>query len=427
MAAQAFRPDISSALAGPEWLRRLRADAARRFDEAELPTTDLEEWRYSRIDDLDLDAFAPAALGDTASDLPTELAATVHSIGASAGRVVAVDGHIVSIELDRAVAALGVHFGRLADLDAAPIVAGAGVVVDPFDDLNLAFSSDPVALVVPRGVVVDLPFVVVSAVHAGGRASFPHLVVVARENSQCRVVELSGSADVAALVVPRTIVHVEQAARVALVSVQQLGAEVTQLGGLLATVGQSAQLDAVHSAMGGGYARMRSDCVLAGRGGTGNLSALYFGKGDQMHDLRTFQTHDAPDTTSNLLFKGVVDDRARSVYTGLIRVGHEARGTNANQTNRNIKLSEEAWAESVPNLEIHQNDVRCSHASAVGPIDADQRFYLESRGVPPEVAERLVVAGFFEEVIDELADSGLAASIRGQVANKLDTAAEVSS
>ena len=112
------------------------------------------------------------------------------------------------------------------------------------------------------------------------------------------------------------------------------------------------------------------------------LRAVYFGEGDQTLDFRTFQDHAAPDTTSNLLFKGAVGGHSRSVYTGLIRVRKDARGTNAFQTNRNIKLSDDAWAESVPNLEIENNDVHCSHASTVGPIDEEQRFYLESRGVP---------------------------------------------
>ena len=139
-----------------------------------------------------------------------------------------------------------------------------------------------------------------------------------------------------------------------------------------------------------------------------------------MVDLRTFQTHDAPHSTSNLLFKGAVADTAHSVYTGLIRIGHEAAGTNAFQTNRNLKLSEHAWAESVPNLEIEHNDVRCSHASTVGPVDEDQRFYLESRGVPTPVAERLIVAGFFDEVLDAWPVPDAAGPVRDRLAVRLD-------
>jgi Fe-S cluster assembly protein SufD len=139
-----------------------------------------------------------------------------------------------------------------------------------------------------------------------------------------------------------------------------------------------------------------------------------------MHDFRTLQEHVGPKTTSDLLFKGAVQDHSRSVYTGLIKIGKHAKGSVAFQTNRNIKLSDGAWAESVPNLDIENNDVKCSHASAVGPIDEDQRFYLESRGVHPSVAERLIVLGFFDEVIDQLPVPAVAAELRLQVASNLD-------
>src|SRR3954462_4501703 len=139
-----------------------------------------------------------------------------------------------------------------------------------------------------------------------------------------------------------------------------------------------------------------------------------------MLDFRTFQDHASPDTTSNLLFKGAVGGHSRSVYTGMIRVRPTARGTNAFQTNRNIKLSEHAWAESVPNLEIENNDVRCSHASAVGPIDENQLFYLESRGVPPWIAERLIVTGFFDEVLEQLPVPGIVPSLRRRFGEKVE-------
>ncbi len=176
---------------------------------------------------------------------------------------------------------------------------------------------------------------------------------------------------------------------------------------------------AAAAGFGGDYTRLRSDCRLTGRGSSGDLLAIYFGDGDQMLDYRTFQDHRAPDTTSDLLFKGAVGGRSRSVYTGLIRVRKEGTNTNANQTNRNLKLSDEAWAESVPNLEIETNDVKCSHASAVGPIDEEQRFYLESRGVMPADAERLVLTGFFEEVIARLPIAGAAEPLRRRVRDKV--------
>src|SRR5205085_6354384 len=129
--------------------------------------------------------------------------------------------------------------------------------------------------------------------------------------------------------------------------------------------------------------------------------------------------HAAPSSTSDLLFKGAVQDHGRSVYSGLIRVRKEAPGTNAFQTNRNLVLSEGASAESVPNLEIETNDVKCSHASAVGPIDEEQLYYLESRGIPPQVAERLIVLGFFSEVLERLPSPALAARLRERLAVRL--------
>ncbi len=139
-------------------------------------------------------------------------------------------------------------------------------------------------------------------------------------------------------------------------------------------------------ALGGGgatYARLRTDAVLAGDKGSSELRAAYLGRGDEMLDFRTLQDHAAPRTRSDLLFKGAVTDRAHSVYSGLVRVRRGAVKADAMQTNHNLVLDEGAHADSVPNLDIEENDVRCSHASTVGPVDEEQRYYLESRGIPP--------------------------------------------
>ena len=174
-------------------------------------------------------------------------------------------------------------------------------------------------------------------------------------------------------------------------------------------------------ALGGHYARLRTEARITGRGGSTKQLALYFADGEQMHDFRTIQDHAAPHTTSDLLFKGAVQDSSASVYTGLIKIRPDAGGSVAFQTNRNLTLGAGAWAESVPNLEIETNDVRCSHASTVGPIDDEQRFYIESRGVPTPVAERLIVLGFFDEVLAQLPMPALTAELRQRVATKFDS------
>jgi Fe-S cluster assembly protein SufD len=292
---------------------------------------------------------------------------------------------------------------------------------DVFATMNNEFAMEPIVVRVAPGATVEAPIVVAYWSDEPNIATFPRLVVVAGADSQAQIVDYHASAEgVPMLTVPVTELSVEPAARLGYLNAQNLGLATWQVGSQVSTVDSDATLTSVCAAFGGDYARLRTDCRLIGRGGTGKLRAVYFGEGEQMLDFRTFQDHAAPDTTSNLLFKGAVGGHSRSVYTGLIRVRKNARGTNAFQTNRNIKLSDGAWAESVPNLEIENNDVRCSHASAVGPIDEDQRFYLESRGVPTPIAERLVVTGFFDEVLSKLPVAAAATALRNLVAGKLD-------
>ena len=425
MLTDTFSPDAARRLPGPDWLVQRRSQAAASAVDFPLPSTDAEEWRYSRVADLDLARFAPAADGaDTgpAPAVPPAVEDLVAGLGDLAGVVVLVDGRVARHVMGEAARAQGVTFGPLSlDPDDRGVL---GVTMTEPHDLfalyNDAFGAAPVGLDVPRGVEVAHPVAVVSYLTAPGRATFPRLSVRAGENSRCSVIEASLSDDVEALTAPLTEIDVGPAARVDYASLQDLGPSVWQLGSFVATVGQDATLSVGAAAIGGDYARLRMDCRLEGRGATGNLSSIYFGVGDQMLDLRTFQEHRGQDTTSNLLFKGAVADRSHSVYTGLIRIKPEARGTNAFQTNRNLKLSEHAWAESVPNLEIENNDVHCSHASTVGPVDEDQRFYLESRGVPTAAAERLIVGGFFDEVLDDLPVPALAPAVRSRLGVLLD-------
>jgi len=268
-------------------------------------------------------------------------------------------------------------------------------------------------------MAVDRPIVIVHHLDGDGIASFSRTIVEAGDNSDATVIEHQSSSNVAAFSDPVVDLDVGDAARLRYLNVQDLGARVFQVGYQASRVGRDATLQSSVVALGGDYARVRTDSRIDGKGGTSYLTAVYFADGARMHDFRTIQDHIAPKTTSDLLFKGAVSDNARSVYSGLIRVGKEARGTNAYQTNRNLVLSEGAGAESVPNLEIETNDVVCSHASAVGPIDDEQRYYLESRGIPPEVAERLIVLGFFGEVLDRLPASDAIAGLRATLVRRL--------
>lgn len=341
-----------------------------------MPTAEEEIWRYSRIGELDLDQFAP-------SPDPAVIA------------------HDPSIEVLDDV--------ELDDIDDP----------DVFDDLVEAFGSRRVVRI-PAGATITEPVVVHHDVTADGAAVLSRLVIEAGADSDVTVVERFNSPDdVAALVVPSVELRIGPAARVRYLAVNELGERTWMIGRQRATSERDSTTTISTVALGGDYARVRTDARSVGPGATTRQIALYFADGSQMHDFRITQQHLAPKTRADLLFKGAVNDTARSVYTGLIKIGKEARGTEAFQTNRNLTLSEGAWAESVPNLEIETNDVKCSHASAVGPVDPEQRFYLESRGVPPQIAERLIVLGFFDEVIEQLPMPSIADELRSRVTTKL--------
>jgi len=412
-----FSPDAAAALPGPQWLVDRRRAAAERFTGAELPSAEEEVWRYSRIGDLSLDRYRPSTAEDAEgadhgrADMLLELtagaSAVVWTVAGQVTRVDLADGSKVQISTGDDLTAEG------------PLGSVLGDTTDALGALHDAFAA-PIVVQVPAGADAG-QVVVVHTSGPDGVASFPRLVVDLGQASSASVVEVHHGPDgVQSLALPVTELRVGRDATLRHRTLQLLGDGAWQIGRLASTVDQGGTLHAGTAAFGGDYARTRIDTTLAGRGAHGEITAAYFGDGSQLLDFRTFQDHVAPDTTSNLLFKGALGEKGASVYTGLIKIRPTARGTQAFQTNRNIKLSDDAWAESVPNLEIENNEVQCSHASTVGPVDAEQRFYLESRGVPTGRAERLIVRGFFDEVLDGLALGTLEDVVRTSLEAKLE-------
>ena len=325
-----------------------------------LPTAEAELWRYSRIGELNLGDYRAAAV-------PNRV------VGANASSDSQIDLDAVSSE--------------------AP---------DVFEAYN-SEHAQVVRVATKRGEAVGAPVVVEHSLEESDVVCTPLLEIDAAENSEITVVErFTSNDDARSLVIPSVRIRAAQSARVTYVQVNELGRATWSIGYQRASGDRDSSISTSTIALGGDYARVRAGVRLVGTGASAKQVALYFADGSQMHDFRTLQDHVAPRTRSDLLFKGAVKDTAKSVYTGLIKIRDSADKAEAFQTNRNLTLSSGAWAESVPNLEIETNDVKCSHASTVGPIDDEQRFYLESRGIRPEIAERLVVFGFFADVIDRL-------------------------
>jgi Fe-S cluster assembly protein SufD len=385
-----------------------------------LPTTALEEWRYSRIDALDPASFAPAPPPDhQEGSEPSDhaLASVLGALGGAAPLVETVNGYVRTSQ----GSVSGVEVEVLSAGGSQPVEQEASSVAggDAFATLNLAMSPDPLRVRI-SGRCSD-PLVVLHRSAGADLAVFPRLRIEMGDAAEAVVVEVVGGPG-ANLVVPVTELELAGGARLTYLQAQLLGPDAWQIALQTSRVGAGAALASAAVALGGSYARLKTDSTLTGERAETRLLALYFGSGSQMHDFRTVQRHAARRTRSDLLYKGVAANSARSVYSGLIRVEKGAAGSNAFQTNRNLVLHEGAHADSVPNLEIEENDVRCSHASAVGPIAEDQRFYLESRGVPPGVAGRLIASGFLDEVIDELSPASLSQPFRRLVASKLASA-----
>jgi len=393
-----------------------------------LPTEKDEVWRYSRIDRLDLDRFGSAGATGPGAEVASVPSARIHALvdglGPRSGLVVTVDGVLAT--LASTVGEDLLSLDRAADhVDGESLLGTVLGDAHDFPLLNDAFTVDPVVVDVRPGAVVDAPVVIVHVISgAAGSATFPRTVVRAGAGASAGVIELvvdavtglladghtawASGTEVPAerLVVPVTELQVHDDATLSYVSIQSLGPDTWQLAHQASTIGARATLSSYAVALGGGYARLRTDSALVGDSGTSRLRAAFIGREDQMLDFRTLQDHRAPRTTSDLLFMGAVADTSHSVYSGLIRVRRGAVKTDAVQTNHNLVLDEGAHADSVPNLDIEENDVKCSHGSTVGPVDEDQRYYLESRGVEPERAEQLIVAGFFDSIADQVPLAG---------------------
>ncbi len=418
-----FGADASGALGGPDWLSERRRAALERLEELAPPTADgAEVWRYSPIDQLDLDAFAPAVAAR--SDLSGALA-LAEEFG-SGPRIVVANGRIVSVQ--RGTLAPNVGFGSASGLGAAPealgTVAGAN---DFFVTLSDALFPEVAVLEVPPKVVLEEPVVIVHWNDPAGPdgpapATFARTLVHVSEDAKAQVVEVYAGAEGPgrSLVVPVGELVVEDRGRLAYVMVQNLGPDCWALARIGASIGRDATLRTFTAGLGSAYGRCRLDASATGEGGSTEITSVYLGSGDQVHDVRTMQDHVAAHTTSDLLCKGAVAERSSSIYSGLIRVRNGAVRSDAVQTNHNLVLDESAHASSLPILDIEENDVRCAHASSVGPLNEDQRYYLESRGLSPERAERLIVLGFFEDIVARAPISSAQGPLRSRIGRRLE-------
>ena len=365
--------------------------AAAAFDELPLPTTQEEAWRFT-----DLKGFDPSLFQTGPVAAAVKEARQLVELDVAGLATVTEDG----ITIDRAPA--GITFAPLSE-DHERLYSLVGWN-EKFSAHNAAVWQHGLLVHVPEGVVVEQPLYVriVNSVENG--ALFWRLLVVAEEASRFTLIEEYSSArpDLPAYSNAVAELFVEQAAKFEYVSIQNLSRETWHFATHHARVERDAELDWVAGGFGSKKGKVRIQNDLNGPGATSRVTGAYFADGDQHLDYDTFQEHIAPSTESDFAFKGALRETARAVWRGMIRVEADAQKTNAYQENRNLLLSPDAHADSIPGLEIMANDVRCTHGATLGRIDAVQLFYLMSRGLSRAEAERLIVRGFFQDVLDRI-------------------------
>ncbi|MBN1138357.1 MAG: Fe-S cluster assembly protein SufD [Anaerolineae bacterium] len=401
---------------GPDWLRERRRQAWRAYAELEPP-----KWRRTDLGKLDwgqLIPYAPpqAPVSDLAA-LPPKLHDALAAYGQRAGLLLQRDSAPVYLELAASVHAQGVIWTDLEtaardypDLVRPYLLADAvSLSADKYTALHSAFWSGGAFLYVPRNVEVALPLISVLWQEMPQLAIFPHTLLVAEPGSRVTLVTelLSMGCDAC----PDTYhggvteLHLGENAQVRYVNTQDFGRQVYDLNTQAAVLDRDSRLEWLSVILGGKLSRSSQHTFLRQPGAEALVTGLYLPDGKQHIAFDTLQDHIAANCTSDLLYQGALLGRSRSVYEGTIHAWPGAQKTNAYQNNRNLILSPKARADSLPRLEIENNDLRCTHGATVGQADEDQIFYLMSRGIPRNQALRLIVEGFFQPVLDRLPDS----------------------
>ena len=428
---------LSQAKNEPQWVLDARLDAWDVYESLPFPTRQDEEWRRTDLRRLKLDRFAPFAGVDQRVENLAELqqgGAEDHSLQFGerehrAGIVVSHDSGTAYFEVDPEVTAKGVIY---ADLDTA-IRDHADLVKQyfmteavpanfgKFEALHAAFWQTGAFLYVPKGVAIDLPFRSFAQVQAKGASTFTHSLVVVEENAEAFFVDAfqSETQDEPAFTSGVVELILRGDARLRYVQVQDWGRHVFNFMTERAVLGRDAELKSLQVTLGSKFSKNSIGSHMRGENSKAEMLGIFFGDGDQFFDHHTWQLHESPFATSDLEFKGAMKENSRSVYSGLIKVFEGAQRTDAYQQNRNLVLSRNARADSIPNLEISANDVRCTHGATVSQVEEEHMFYLQARGIPRAEAQKLIVEGFFRPVIDRIPVEEIQDFLQGAIAAKV--------
>ncbi|MGA2064867.1 MAG: Fe-S cluster assembly protein SufD [Thermoguttaceae bacterium] len=392
----------------PAWLGEARRSAWETFLELPLPDRRQEEWRRTDIRALRLAQFGPVLPGPAAGVAPPALLTEGVAL---AGRTVALDSRPCLADLDPALAARGVLFGSLDELVAGqsarirPYLLARAVdpAYDKFAALHAACWSGGTLLVVPKGLALQQPLHILSAMSPGG-VDLGHCLIVLEEGAEATVLAETASTTPEADGFHCGAVEIllGRGARLRYVNLQDWGSGVWHFAHHKALVGPDAALQWTSGALGSRLAKVNQHVALTGPGAHAQVNGVMFTDGRQHLSYHTLQHHETPQGTSDLLYKGALQGHSRIVWRGMIKVDRDAQKTDGYQRNDNLILSDSARADSIPGLEIEADDVKCSHGATVGRVDDEQVFYAQARGLTRREAVRMIVAGFFQQVFDRI-------------------------
>src|SRR5437667_3295315 len=414
----------------PYWFAEQHRAAWEKFESIPRPTRKDQAWRFSNVDLLDLVPFKFTP--ELSDDDRRNVLQYSHGLDEFSGRLIfagdqLVERNIVSEELKKR----GVIFQPLeramvehTDLFRKYFMSTeASLGSAKFAALHQALVSSGTLLFVSRGVEIEAPIEIFHWLRGENVSVFPHLLLVGDELAKVTVVELFRSCDqrAAGFACGVNDLIAGPGAKVTYVCAQNWGENVVALQMNSTTVDHDASAMSLNLHLGSRYSRFESLSRLIGEGGRSDLLAVAVAKNQQEFDARTLQDHISPHTASDLLYKNALDDRARTIFGGLIRVEPHAHFADAYQKVRNLLLSDDAEANSMPGLEILADNVRCTHGATSGQIDEDELFYLRSRGIPVSVAQRLIVTGFLDEVIQRLNHPAIADHLNRLIEEKFAT------
>jgi Fe-S cluster assembly protein SufD len=407
---------LSRAKGEPDWVLAARLKAWETYEATPMPVPQDEEWRRTSLRALKLDQVLPFGAGampqTSLAALPADVRAGLSEEG-RAGLLVQHNSGMVFRALGDEAAAQGVI---LAGLDEAireyPDLVRTYFMTeavqpghDKFSALHGAFWSGGTFLYVPRNVSIETPFQARVFADADAPAIFAHTLIVLEEGAHAVFIDefISPTAESGQGFSNGAVeLFTGAAAHLRYFNVQDWGRHVWHFNTQRLIADRDSTTNSLSILLGSKLTKSNVESSLRGQGATSEMLGIYFGDGTQHFDQHTIQDHVKPHTTSDLLFKGALRDRARQVFSGLIKVEPGAQKTNAYQANRNLLLSDKARVDSMPKLEIGANDVRCTHGATMGQVEPEYLFYLRSRGLTREEAERMIVEGFLDEIVQRI-------------------------